>query len=94
MMNGVEPDPPHRAPPSSYLFIYDYIRTKTFLSRPSKGLTLNGPFREVAGLGKLEYASNGTVGEPNEAINKGESSICGGGRLERFYCIYMENMCI
>ena len=29
------------------------------------------------------------VWDPNKAIDLGEGSICGGGRIERFYCIYI-----
>ena len=56
------------------------------------GPILNGPFREVVSLGRLEYCYNGIivwvmVWEPNKAIVLGEYSICGGGQLERFYSI-------
>ena len=45
------------------------------------GPTLNGPFREVIGLGSW----NMLIGwDPNKAIDIGEWSICGGGRLKRF----------
>ena len=40
---------------------------------------------------KLEYHYNGIVcaiaWDPNKAIDVGEWSFHGGGRLERFYCI-------
>ena len=29
------------------------------------------------------------IWDPNKAIDVGEWSICGGGQLERFYCIYI-----
>ena len=64
--------------------------SKTSLNRPTVGLTLNGPFREVIGLGSFEYHYNGIVWvivwDPNKASAIGEWSICGGGQLERFYC--------
>ena len=64
------------------LYIYCvYIYSKTSLNRATTGLTLNGPFKEVIGLG--------TLWDPNEAIDIRMWSICGGGQLERFYCIYM-----
>ena len=53
------------------------------------GYTLYSSFREV----ELEYHYNGIlwaaiVWYPNKTIGIGERLICGGGRLERFYCIY------
>ena len=54
------------------------------------GLTLNGLFREVVNL-ELEYCDNGIlwaiVWDPNKVINIGEWVMCGGGWLERFYCM-------
>ena len=43
--------------------------------------TLIGPFREVVGLGSQNMStSNGQ--DPNEAIDIGKWSVCGGGWLE------------
>ena len=58
---------------------------KTSLNRSTIGLTLNGPFRE------LEYHYNSIVWaiiwDPNIVTDNRGWSICGGGQLERFYCI-------
>ena len=47
------------------------------------GLTLSGPFRELA------YILNGvtlvTIWDPNKVVNIWEQSIWVGGRLDRFY---------
>ena len=45
------------------------------------GPTVTGPFREAVSLGSREIIWN-----PNEAVDIGEWSICGGGRLGRFDC--------
>ena len=54
------------------------------------GPTLNGPFRDLVGLGSWNIVAlvlyRETVLDLNEVINIGEWLICGGGRLERFYC--------
>ena len=53
--------------------------------------TLNGSLRKVVGLRELEYYYNGIVRaiiwDTNKAIDVGEWPICGGGQLERFYCM-------
>ena len=41
-----------------------------------------GMMREVVGLWVI-------VWDPNETIDIGEWSICGGGQLDRFYCVYI-----
>ena len=60
--------------------------SKTFLNRPTSGPTLNGPFRE------LEYHYNcivwAIVWDRNIEIDIGKWTICEGGQLERFDCIY------
>ena len=42
---------------------------------------------------ELEYRYKGIVWatswDPNEMIDIGEWSICGGSRLKKFYCIYI-----
>ena len=55
--------------------------------------TLNGPFREVVGLGSYKIVTMVFVvcviiWDPNKAINIREWSICVGGWLEGFYCMY------
>ena len=52
------------------------------------GPTLGGSFRDVVGLGSGIYVW-AIVWDRNEAIDIGKLSICGGGYLERFYCIYI-----
>ena len=65
--------------------------SKTSLSRPTMGPTLNSPFPEVVTFMELEYCYNGPVSaivwDPNETLDIREWSICGGGQLERFCCI-------
>ena len=55
------------------------------------GPTSNCPFREVVRL-ETEYRYNGLarviIWNPNEVIDIEEWSICGGGWLERLYCVY------
>ena len=62
-----------------------YVCRKTSLNRPIMGPSLNGPIREVGGLGGLEYRYNGiiraVVWDPSEDIDMVEWSICGGGRV-------------
>ena len=70
----------------TYFFPWQLSKyNKTSLNRP----TLNGPFREVVGYGvKISICMN--IWDPNNTINIGRWSICGGGRLERlerFYCM-------
>ena len=60
--------------------------SKTSLNRPAKEPTLSGSFREVVGLGMFILA---IVWARNKAIDIEEWSICGCGRLERFYCIFI-----
>ena len=50
------------------------------------GLTLSGRFREVVDLG-VRISAWSIVWDQNKAIDVVEWSICGAGRLERFYCI-------
>ena len=45
------------------------------------GPNLSGPFREVVGLGSMSDC----LGPKYKVIDIEESSICGGGRLARFY---------
>ena len=61
------------------------IYSKTSLNRPTMEPTLNGPFREVVCLVRLclQWIS----WDPNKAIDIEGWSICGCGRIERFYCI-------
>ena len=40
---------------------------------------------------ELEEVTMSLFGDPNEVIAIGEWSICGGGRSERFYCVYKHN---
>ena len=56
---------------------------KTSLNRPTMAPTSKGDgrFREVVGL---VFIVRKIVWDPNKAIDIGEWSICGGGRLERF----------
>ena len=70
--------------------------SKTTLNRSTTGPNLTGPFREVVGSGIGGEVGQGVkislsviVWEPNKAIDIGKWSIFGGGRLERFYCIYI-----
>ena len=62
------------------------------------GPTLNGPFREMVGLGSenTEYRYNGIVWAivwgPNKAVGIGEWAICGAGRIERLYCISKDEL--
>ena len=56
------------------------------------GPILKGRFREVVALARY----NIVVGDnlvPKKVIDIGEWSICGGGRIERFHCVYM-HICI
>ena len=59
------------------------IYSKTSLSRPTTGATLNGPFREVVGI-RVKISLWLIVWDRNKAIDIAKWSICGGGRLERF----------
>ena len=54
--------------------------------RTTMGPTLNGPFREVIGLG----SQNIVMAIIQDPI--GEWSICGGGQLERYFCTANYNM--
>ena len=49
--------------------------------------------RNLFGYMELEYPYSGiiwmVIWDPNKAIDIGEWSICGGGRLQRFCCKYM-----
>ena len=64
------------------------------------GPTLNCPSREGGRFTELGYGYNGIVWvilwDPNKTIDIGEWSICGAGRLERFYCIHINvyNTCM
>ena len=63
--------------------------SKHSLNRPTTGPTLNGPFKEVVGLGSLNMLIyNGNGWDRNKAIAIDKWWICGGGRLERFYCTW------
>ena len=66
-----------------------HIYSKTSLHRPTKGPILSSPFREVVGLGSFKISWWVVVWDPDKAIDIGEWSICGGGRLERIYCKYI-----
>ena len=87
----------HMCKPFFYCKTHEYSRnySKTSLNRPTTGPTLNGPFREVV---SLEYCYNGILWEislgPNKVIDIGEWLICGGGRLEKFYCTYSQTLSI
>ena len=64
-----------------------FIYSKTSLNRP----ILNGPFREVVGLGSYNNITMVLFGTLQNdryrgVVDIGECSICGGGRLQRFYC--------
>ena len=52
------------------------------------GPAIDGPFSEVVGLGNTISMVNrmGNRYGTNKVADIGEWSICGGGRLERFYC--------
>ena len=54
------------------------------------GLTLNGPFREVLGLGSSNIVAmilhGRSFGTQHKAIDIDEWSIGGGCNSERFYC--------
>ena len=58
---------------------------------PAMGPTLTGPFREVIGLGSyiVTMVLYGDRLRPKKVINIRECSICGAGRLEIFYDIYI-----
>ena len=43
--------------------IYIYIYSKASLNQPIMGLTLNGPFREVIGLGSWNTAMGDILGQ-------------------------------
>ena len=49
--------------------------------------SLSDPFREVIGLRCYNGIVWAIAWDPNKSIDVGEWWICGGGRLERFYCI-------
>ena len=61
--------------------------------------TLNGPFRDWISLGSLEYRYRynsiewAIIWGPMKAGDTGEWSICGGGRLESFYCSITDSLC-
>ena len=78
-----------------------YMHTVKPRHRPTMGPTLNGLFREVVSLESyniiamvlVEYNCNAIIWYPTKAVGIGEWSICGGGELERFYCIYYTFLC-
>ena len=55
-----------------------YAYSNTSLYKPAMGITLNGPFMEVVGLGSYNGVTMVLYGDRLEWL------ICGGGRLERF----------
>ena len=64
-----------------YVDIYIYVDIcvcKTSLNSQTMGPTLNGPFRNLIGLGNQNIFAMALYGH---------LSICGSGRLERMYCI-------
>ena len=75
----------------TYIYMYLYVLySKTSLNRPTMVSTLNGVLGKWL-LRGLEYQYN-SIGftidwDPNKAIDILEWLNCGGGRLERFYCI-------
>ena len=86
-----------------YIYIYKciYVVNKNYTSIIILAMiqTLNGPIKELLGLGRLEYHYNGIIiwaiiWDPNKVSDIGEWSICGGGRLERFYWIYIKPLAI
>ena len=69
------------------------LYTKTSLNRLIVRPILNGPFREVFGLGSQKINYHGIIWaiicDLNKTIDIGEWSICGGMRLESFHCVYI-----
>ena len=68
------------------------IYSRTSLNGPITGPTLNGPFMEVVDLWSQKSLRkwnciDDRFWNPNNVIDMGEWSICGGGRLERIDCI-------
>ena len=60
----------------------------------SMGPIVNGPYREVVGLGRLGYCYNDGIAlaigwDPNKAIDIEEWSICESGWLERLIKPYI-----
>ena len=64
--------------------IYTY---KASLKSTDHRTDFYGLCKEVAGLGN--YTIITIVWHPNKVIDMREWSICEGGRLERFYCVYL-----
>ena len=62
--------------------MYDAVCSQDSPNRPTRGLTLNGPFREVGGVGS-ENIITMVFYYLNKPIAIGDWSIC----IERFYCI-------
>ena len=59
-----------------YVWVYIYTYSETSSNRPTMEPTLNGPFREVVGVGRLVmvFIVSATIWDPNK-----EWWICGGG---------------
>ena len=70
--------------------IHTYIYTVKQLNLPTMEATLSGPFREVVGVVSRNMCRGDRLGS-NKAIDIGSPAVhfCRGGRLERFYCVYI-----
>ena len=68
------------------IYIYICAHSKISLSRTTMGLILNDPFREVVGFGSYIIITIVLYGRSLGTQVK--RSICRGGQLERFYCVY------
>ena len=71
----------HTAPSQSMPI---YVNSKTSLNLPTLGTNISG---YICSVWQIGISLRWTFWDPCKGIDIGEWSMCGGGRLEKFYCI-------